>query len=148
MRMLAFYVLGSAAFVVTGGYLFREQFEKNPVLSFVVCLLLLAGTIQTIEWIAGKIGTASAVSSPTGRPQSPQPAPVAVSPPADEIFWLSIKDSAVAGLFEEFVQRFPRSTYVGEARARIAELTARSVVPRPEATGSFCVTVNQRRICE
>lgn len=41
---------------------------------------------------------------------------------ADEIFWLSIKDSSVPALFEEFLTKFPASPRVQEARAKLQDL--------------------------
>ncbi len=52
----------------------------------------------------------------------PSPPPAAAVPTADEIFWLTIKDSGVAALFEEFLKKYPASPHVEEARARLEEL--------------------------
>jgi hypothetical protein len=41
---------------------------------------------------------------------------------ADEIFWLSIKDSNVSALFEEFLAKFPASPRAQEARAKLQGL--------------------------
>ncbi len=49
---------------------------------------------------------------------SPGAAPAA---PSDEMFWQAIRESNVAGLFEEFVRRFPDSARISEARTRMAE---------------------------
>jgi hypothetical protein len=47
---------------------------------------------------------------------------------ADEIFWLSIREANAPGLFEEFLKKFPNSSHVQEARAKLEELErARSV---------------------
>ncbi len=42
---------------------------------------------------------------------------------SDEVLWQAIRESNVAGLFEEFLRRFPNSPRVAEARARLAEAT-------------------------
>jgi hypothetical protein len=52
-------------------------------------------------------------------------------PAADEIFWLSIKDSSVSALFEEFLAKFPASPRVKEARAKLQDL--KQVAPRHRA---------------
>jgi hypothetical protein len=56
----------------------------------------------------------------------PQPIPAPPTPVlmADEVFWLTIKDSVVAGVFEEFLKKFPTSRYATEARQRLAQLKA------------------------
>jgi hypothetical protein len=41
---------------------------------------------------------------------------------ADEIFWLSIRESSAPGLFEEFLRKFPNSSHAQEARAKLVEL--------------------------
>ncbi|MGY3370504.1 putative caspase-like protein [Bradyrhizobium sp. GM2.4] len=51
-------------------------------------------------------------------------APVASAPaPADaaedEKFWLAIQTSTVAGIYEEFLTRYPRSSHAAEARQRV-----------------------------
>lgn len=43
---------------------------------------------------------------------------------ADEVFWLTIKDSHAAGLFEEFLKKFPNSPHAQEARAKLQALQA------------------------
>jgi hypothetical protein len=45
-----------------------------------------------------------------------------VTLPADEIFWLTIKDSKVPELFEEFLTKHPTSPHVAEARAKLQQL--------------------------
>jgi hypothetical protein len=45
-----------------------------------------------------------------------------VTLPADEVFWLSIKDSRAPALFGEFLKKFPDSPYAQEARARWEQL--------------------------
>jgi len=50
---------------------------------------------------------------------------------ADEIFWLSIKDSANAALFDEFIDKFPQSVHVREARIRRDQLKKGDFVPPP-----------------
>ena len=62
----------------------------------------------------------------TGSPGSVAAQPSAsANPAADEIFWLMIKNSRVAALFDEFLKDFPASEHVAEARARLEELNKR-----------------------
>jgi uncharacterized caspase-like protein len=73
-------------------------------------------------------------------------APVASAPaPADaaedEKFWLAIQTSTVAGLYEEFLTRYPRSSHAAEARQRVKNFKANEVAvlsspaapPKPDA---------------
>ncbi len=53
--------------------------------------------------------------------------PAAVVPAEDEKFWVAIQTSTVAGLYEEFLSRYPRSNHVAEARQRLKDLKAREV---------------------
>jgi hypothetical protein len=53
-----------------------------------------------------------------------------VAPAADEIFWLTIKDSSAPALFEEFLTKFPASRHVNEAKAKLQELKV-SAARRP-----------------
>ncbi|UPK35920.1 caspase family protein [Bradyrhizobium sp. 186] len=75
-------------------------------------------------------------------------APVALipAPPTlaeDEKFWLAIQTSTVAGFYEEFLERYPRSNHVAEARQRIKGLKANEVAalstpaapPKSDASG-------------
>jgi hypothetical protein len=48
---------------------------------------------------------------------------------ADEIFWLTIKNSKVSELFEEFLAKYPTSPHVAEARAKLQQLKN---VPAPQ----------------
>jgi hypothetical protein len=69
--------------------------------------------------------------------------PSAAAPTADEIFWLTIKDSNVPALFDEFVKKFPSSAHAAEARARLEELKKVRVAigtPPPTAPGSPSLT--------
>ncbi|MET4261055.1 putative caspase-like protein [Bradyrhizobium sp. S3.12.5] len=61
---------------------------------------------------------APAVSTPT---------PVSATAAEDEQFWLAIQTSNVAGLYEDFLIRYPRSNYAAEARQRIKNLKATEV---------------------
>jgi formylglycine-generating enzyme required for sulfatase activity len=64
----------------------------------------------------------------TGKPAAPPaPASSVAAPAADEIFWLTIKESSIAALFDEFVKQFPASPHVNEARARLDELKKNQV---------------------
>ena len=86
---------------------------------------------------------------PSEKPNLTQPNPIT----ADVIFWLTIKDSAAPGLFEEFIKKFPSSPHVAEARARITELRNSRVVPSPEpysqptSPAVRCVVFNGKQVC-
>jgi hypothetical protein len=41
---------------------------------------------------------------------------------ADEIFWLTIKESSATSLYKEFLRKFPKSSHAQEARAKLEEL--------------------------
>jgi len=66
----------------------------------------------------------------------PSPPPAVAVPTADEIFWLTIKDSGVAALFEEFLKKYPGSVHVAEARARLEESKKTQVAATPSAPTS------------
>jgi hypothetical protein len=86
---------------------------------------------------------------PSEKPNLTQPNPIA----ADAIFWFTIKDSAVPGLFEEFIKKFPSSLHVAEARAKITELQNSRVVPstgpssQPTSPVVRCVIFNGKQVC-
>jgi uncharacterized caspase-like protein len=61
--------------------------------------------------------------APTGASEKVAKPP---SPPEDEQFWAAIETSDVAGLFEEFVKRYPHSSRVAEAWKRIRSLSSPS----------------------
>ena len=67
---------------------------------------------------------------------SPAPAPVPAVRGEDEQFWQSIQTSNVAGLYEEFVSRYPRSNHVADARQRIRDLKAKEVAALAPSTAS------------
>ena len=71
----------------------------------------------------------------------PEPQRVDVSPPipaptADALLWEAIKTSSVAAVFEEFVNKFPTSPHVREARGRADELKKREVAMLPPGSGA------------
>lgn len=89
---------------------------------------------------------APAASAPA--PVAPAPAstaatPAPANPAEDEKFWLAIQTSTVAGLYEEFLVRYPRSSHVEEARQRIKNFKANEVAAlaspaapsKPDTTG-------------
>ena len=49
------------------------------------------------------------------------PSATAPAAPPDEVLWEAIRESNIAGLFEEFLRRFPNSPRVAEARTRLAD---------------------------
>jgi hypothetical protein len=63
--------------------------------------------------------------------------------PLPEQFWETIKPSDAAGLFEEFLKRYPRSSHASEAWERARSLSAQSTTtktanadPNQEASGA------------
>ena len=74
---------------------------------------------------------APAASAPALVASAPTPASTPVPSPAipaeDEQFWLAIQTSNVAGLYEDFLLRHPRSNHAAEARQRIKDLKASEV---------------------
>lgn len=69
-----------------------------------------------------------------GKPGQPQ---VEVTPAApDEVLWGAIKDSAVSAVFEEFVNKFPASLHLREARERVDELKKSQVAMLPPGSGA------------
>jgi uncharacterized caspase-like protein len=87
--------------------------------------------------ITGDFYFGGAPATAAGSPSAP------ALPAADEIFWLTIKDSNVAALFDEFLQKFPASTHSADARKRLQELKRtqvnREAVP-PENSSNSLVT--------
>ena len=74
---------------------------------------------------------------------SPVPSLIAPTSPTkeDEQFWQAIKTSDVAGLFEEFLKRYPYSSRAIEARERLAELKSKQVAPVSQVGASPSITV-------
>ncbi len=78
--------------------------------------------------IAGNFYFAGA---PAGAPAfSQSPSPVLT---ADEMFWLTIRDSRAPALFEEFLAKFPSSRHVASAQARLSELKNMTVAALPRS---------------
>jgi Caspase domain len=70
---------------------------------------------------------APAISTPV----KPATDPTATASTDDEKFWQAIQTSTVAGLFEEYLSRYPRGAHVTEARQRIKDLAVRQVSTAP-----------------
>jgi Caspase domain len=64
-------------------------------------------------------------------PVKPATDPIATAPTEDEKFWQAIQTSTVAGLFEEYLSRYPRGAHVTEARQRIRDVDVRQVATAP-----------------
>jgi uncharacterized caspase-like protein len=79
------------------------------------------------EEIYLKAATASAPTPPT-------PKQAAAAPAEDEQFWQAIRTSTVAGLYEEFLSRYPRSTHVPEVRERIKDLRSKQAAAASSTT--------------
>lgn len=60
-------------------------------------------------------------------PTAPNPAPTTAAAAEDEQFWTAIQTSTVAGLYEDFLLRYPRSGHAAEARQRIKDFKASAV---------------------
>lgn len=75
---------------------------------------------------------AAAKAAPAGAKATPAEAKTA--PAEDEMFWQAIQTSTVAGLYEDFLSRYPKSGRAAEARQRIKDLKSKEVaaLPRPE----------------
>jgi hypothetical protein len=83
--------------------------------------------------------------APAANVQAPSAsAPVAATSAEDEAFWQAIQTSTVAGLYEEFLIRYPRSNHAPEGRQRIKDFKAKEVaalsppaaVAKPETDGN------------
>lgn len=72
------------------------------------------------QTIGGRVFLAGLSAKP--EPARPQPETRVQPLAADEVFWLTIKDSRVAVLFEEFIKNFPASPHAVEGAARLKEL--------------------------
>jgi hypothetical protein len=75
----------------------------------------------------GKSGSEKSGSEKPGPGKLPEPPKIAVvplnaGPRADDLLWGTIKDSSVAAVFDEFVNKFPASPHAREARGRADEL--------------------------
>ncbi len=74
--------------------------------------------------LLGDIYLAGIGNAGPGRQEPPR----ADSPAADGIMWEAIRDSSVAAVFDEFVNKFPASPHAREARARADELRKKANV--------------------
>lgn len=134
-------------FVLSTGVLFSDECRKYRLAVLVAGLIAVASTISFLESVFDFGKSRSTPISTTSVPSASIPEPdrnraklkknsgevtVAVprapapGPTADEIFWLSIKDSEAIALFEEFKRRYPASKHAAEASLRIEELKRRS----------------------
>jgi hypothetical protein len=83
------------------------------------------GKIEVGKLDIGKLdGGKSGLDKGPGKLEPPRVnvVPLTASPSADEILWGAIKDSSVAAVFDEFVNKFPTSPHAREARGRAEEL--------------------------
>ena len=72
-------------------------------------------------------------------PGKPEPQRIEASPAApaaDALLWETIKTSAVAAMFEEFVNKFPTSPHAHEAQARADELKKSELAMLPPGSGA------------
>lgn len=83
----------------------------------------LAGLRELTSDTLQKVGLQREAPHPPNLPSREHAAATPSVPfSADEIFWLSIKDSSVPALFEEFLVKFPASPRLKEARAKLQDL--------------------------
>lgn len=140
MRQLILEFVLALGFTGTTGFLFSERFKRNYFLSTIVALLLFSSTFLTIRemtkfWYE--------FTRPEARiPPDKYPTPVP-SYAADEVFWLSIKDSTAPGLFDEFIRKFPSSAHIAEARDRL-----RASQQGSTSSPKVCLTFNNRQYCD
>ncbi len=137
-------------FAASTGIFFNEGLRKNTFAVFAAGMIALVSTVLLFIQLKNMfIANTSSTTVNTS---------VSITP-ADEIFWLTVKDSAVPGLFEEFEKRFPTSKHAGEARAKIQQLkngqqviTPPITTPRSSSNAApserLCVTFNNKQICE
>lgn len=73
-----------------------------------------------------------------GRPEPRriEASPAAPAPAADVLLWEAIKNSAVAAVFEEFVNKFPTSPHAHDAQARADELKKSDLAMLPPGSGT------------
>jgi hypothetical protein len=73
-----------------------------------------------------------------GKPEPPrfEASPAAPAPAADLLVWEAVKNSVVAAVFEEFVNKFPTSPHADEARARVDALKKSELAMLPPASGA------------
>ncbi|MGH6641384.1 MAG: caspase family protein [Bradyrhizobium sp.] len=62
-----------------------------------------------------------------GAPARPAADPVVAAATEEEKFWQAVQTSTVAGLFEEFLSRYPRSSHAAEARQRIKDFRSKEM---------------------
>lgn len=132
-------LLGPFAFIATAGLLF-PYLRNNPIVLTIACVLTIASTWFTVKELSKTWQQPSETATTSNLPLS-----------ADEIFWLSIKDSAAPGLFEEFVKKFPMSPHAAEAQVRLGRLATNKDTPQQGSSGlskRFCVTINGKQECE
>jgi hypothetical protein len=155
-------------FVGSSGILFNEQFRRNPfAIGVAGCVGLISFyfLMQTVTEKLDAITSSHLTPAVEPRPLSTKSSePTSVSAPtADEIFWLSIKDTAVVALYEEFIKKFPTSPFASEARRRMeswknadgpsvkaggSRVEADPASSQVKPKGPFCVHVNGMQICE
>jgi hypothetical protein len=147
-------------FVASSGVLFNEQFRKNHLAVSIAGCIALTSFYFLAQTVLDKFGPVSSIQTkPLGEAPSSLPSPLpgpipAPGPTADEIFWLTIKDTTVAALYEEFVRKFPTSAHAVEARKRLEDWKKATIVdspthsPESNSKGPFCIRVNGKQICE
>src|SRR5262245_5318981 len=69
-------------------------------------------------------------------PQRVDIPPAAPAPAADDLVWEAIKDSRIGAVFEEFVNKFPKSPHARAARGRADELKKTEVAMLPPGGGA------------
>jgi hypothetical protein len=107
----------------------------------------LAGLRELTHDALESIGFEREVPTPTvtnPSVQKPRAGVPSVALAADEIFWLTIKDSSAPALFEEFLRKFPASPHAKQAQAKLQELKT-TAAERPTAQPPAIMPMRGRR---
>lgn len=108
-------IIEGLLFILSTG-VFYIEYRKNSLAVFVAGLFAVASSISLL------VSSIDFFKSPTAILATSAPIASIHGPAADEIFWLSIRDTSVAAFYDEFLRKFPSSTHATEARMRVEEL--------------------------
>ena len=106
----------------------------------------LSGLRELTRDALQSVGLESEVpAAPNRAAQQPGASAPSVALAADEIFWLTIKDSSAPALFEEFLTKFPASRHAKEAQVKLQELKTAAARNPPVQPPSDMPMRGQRR---